>query len=242
MPVGLGSALKIGGSLLGGALGGGNKSKTNSSSTTSGSSSSTSRGTQEGFQEVLENPLLQPLRAILSGSLLDTLADQSGPVFGEAQIAKGLQDINDLTETASGRLRSRLAASGGLQSGSLAAGLADIEGARLGQQTNFLTQLPFQEKQAQLQRILPLLNLGLGFTGRGPNSVRTTGSFENTRESDFNQSTQGQSTTRQGGGFLSNLAGGAGSLLGADFLRSDILGFPSIFGGGGSGSDDFGPI
>ncbi len=227
MPVGLGTALKIGGSLLGSALGG--RGQGNRNTRTSGSRSSTSTSQQEGLQEVLENPILQPLRALFSGALVDTLGRANQPVFGEAQIAQQLQNINDLTDTANTRLRQRLAGTGALNSGQLTAGATGLEANRSNQITQFLGNLPFQEQQAQLARIAPLLQLGLGFTGRGPSSVRTSGQSSRTTNENFNQTsnTQGQ----QGGGFFQNLAGQGGDLLGLS-VANDLGLLPNVFGGG----------
>lgn len=233
------TGLALGSAIFGGLFGG-NKQKSTSNQNQSGTQSSNQRGSisDSGFQRQFENPLLDPARGDLLSSLLGELNYQQGPVFGANEIAGFLGNVNNLFGEATKGVTQNLAATGSLNSGRAAAAQSALAGDRASEITKFFTELPFREKQAQLERVMPLLNLGLGFVGRGTTDTLSG----NTRDIDISNlsefASKGSSTTTQrGGGGLTGLANLAGS-FGLDQLMGGKA-FPGLFGGWGGGSSDY---
>jgi hypothetical protein len=190
------------------------------------------------INEATEDPYSAQFRRSLYPQVAGEINRAKQPVYGTAQKAAVLSDLNDLTESGATGLRQALAATGGLDSGSLAAGLGDLETGRLKQAASFYSQLPFQEEQARSARMNPLLNLATQFAGRAPvgninirsGKVGQTGKTKGTQTG--SQTETGQQTsvgqqntkgtksgeqTQEGPGFLKGMAGGLGGLAGDIF-------------------------
>lgn len=231
-------ALMIGGGLLGSAFGksgkqGGSNFDQSGQSSETGSQSSTRSGSSTSQQT--EDPSLAPFRQMLMGAFGGQLSEAQRPAFGNAEIANIIQNINEASNSASKSLTARLARTGALNSGRAAVGQGLLEQGRAGQISGFLSQVPQLNRQARQQALNPLLSLGLGFTGRGPQGVTTTTNdsasnvFSSNREFD-----QSGVSSQQGAPWWRNLLGGLGGLgQAAGFgMLTRQLGNP--FGGGGA--------
>ena len=157
-----------------------------------------------------------------------------------------MQSLNELAQSAMGRMTQGVAASGGLRSGRFAGGTSDIEKQRFGQASNFFAGLPAQEEQARSGRVNNLLNLATQWLGRGPINENITGNSNSTASGNEKSTTVGnqQSTTtgNQGGGWqgaLGNTLGFGGGVLG-DVIggRGSQWGFDKAPSGADSGSWD----
>lgn len=134
------------------------------------------------------SPEFSPLLAQVMGMMKDQLNSGGLP---EGYEAKGLSDINRSADLMRGGLNRRLAATGQLDSPVAGAAAGNLESARLGSVSDFLTETPLKEREMHSQDLaqsLALLGLGHGntvtstgtqngtFTAGGPNAVsQTTG-------------------------------------------------------------------
>lgn len=230
-------ALMAAGGALGQAIGGsgrqgGSQFDQSGQSTSTGESSSTRTGQATSQQtEIAE---LAPFRNMLMGAFGNQLQEAQTPAFGQAEIANVLNNINEASNAASQSLTSRLARTGALTSGRAASGQASLEAARAGGISGFLSQVPQLNRQARQAAVNPLLTLGLGFTGRGPQGVTTTSneSAENAFSSERLFDQTGEST-QFGPAWWKNLLSGAGGF-------AQQAAFPMLFGGGGGQSSSGG--
>lgn len=218
-------AITAGAGLLGSAFGrsgkqGGSQFDQSGMSNETGSQTSTRSGASTSQQT--EDPSLAPFRQMLMGAFGGALSDAQRPAFGNSEIANIIQNINQASNAASKSLTGRLARTGSLDSGRAAVGQGLLEQGRAGQITGFLSQVPQLNRQARQQALNPLLSLGLGFTGRGPQGVTTTTNdtasnmFDSTRQFD-----QSGVSAQQGAPWWRNLlsdAGGFGQTFAADRL------------------------
>lgn len=241
MPAFLAPLAVAGISSLLGSLGGNRQRQTQSQSSTqnqTGSSTGRQTGTVSDFQfqQGTENPLLQPARTQGLSSILGLLEGAQGPVFGDNEIAGFLNQVNDLYSTALGNTTSQLASIGALDSGRTATQFGQAGNERASQIGNFFMQLPFQERQAQIDRQLPILNQLLGFVGEGPRGQfsQSTREVDMTEQTDSRQTSTGTTTgntTSQGPGFGSRLAQNFGNLgLGVAGMGINAGGFGNLFG------------
>ncbi len=218
-----GAALGLGGSALG-ALGAGGKQGgslqdlldiINQTTKSTGTESSTN------FQEALENPAFAAFREQLIPSVMGEIRKAGQPVYGEAQKAAFMNQLNDLAAASMQKLQSNLAGVGGLNSGRFGAGGANIELGKLGELSKFFSQLPVIEAQARSERMNPLLSLATGWAGRAPLSYKTTGdrTFDSTSEM-TGESKRTGTTAMTGPSFGRSFASGLSDLAGtalADF-------------------------
>lgn len=154
-------------------MGWGSKTTTNSTQTGTNSSSVTP----------IEAQWVDSLRQSFIPRLHTLLNEAQAPVFGAAQKAGYLNDLNELAGASTQKLKSQLSMTGGLGGGAFAGGLGEIESSRLGKLADFYMNLPFQERAAKQDALRGALGLGMDFTGRAPIGQNTTGSQSSTMES-----------------------------------------------------------
>ncbi len=217
------AALSIGGSLLG-ALGnrGGGQQTTDTNRTSSGNRSS------QNFTQGTEDPILAGFRELFLGGLAGGLKTAQQPVFGEAQQAGFLEQLNDITNNSFQQIKQKFGASGGLGSGAEEQLTRDVAFNKAGQQVDFFRDLPFQEQQAQLSQILPFLQTGLGFVGSGPTGQFSSGSEQFTGTENSRSTTQLPQQS-----LFSSLLGGLGGGLGQITNQRNFNNTLSQFGFGG---------
>ena len=165
-------------------------------------------------QTQTESPETSQFRNGLFGTISDQIKSAQQPIYGDAQKAGYLSNLNDLANSSMKSLQGNLARVGGMGSGRHYSGLSDIAVNRDKSAAGFFSQLPFMEAQAQSQRLDPLLQIGAGLAGRSPLSTTSTMSGPN---------------------FGSNLAstlGGMGSNMFGSWWKKRMNGD----GGGGGGS------
>lgn len=158
------------------------------------------------------------------------------PVFGGAQQANYLSNLNDLANNATKQLSSTLASKGVSNSGAFSQGATDISLNRLGQASSFFANLPFQEQQARLANEGNALGIATNIARSVPYGTTQSGTSSGTSDSNSNsQSTTTQSPGLSGlvGGLLGiglgGLTGGFGSMLSGGSFGG---GFGSAIGGG----------
>ncbi len=188
------------------------------------------------YNQVIERPEDQAFRQGLGSLLGGEIRKAQRPIFGDAQKAAFLGDLNDLGRSAIKNLSSTLAGSGRLDSGEFTQGAENIELGRLGEASRFFSQLPFQEEQRRASQTQGLLGLGGQLASLAPRDQRrtgvTTGITEGTgtRNSTFTQKGNQSSNTIgniQGPSFLSGLASNLGGLGGLAFGQLLNRGFGS---------------
>ncbi len=214
----LGSAIP-GGSLItglaGGLLGGLGQSGSSTGSATSnmtGSKSSTSSGSTNQFNEAIEDPQFAAFRQALIPMMLGMVNKASEPVYTDSKIASTLADINK--QFSKEDINPAMAGRGLLGSGWNDQARQDVDTARATQASQFFTQLPFLEQQAQQQNMGNALGLATGWAGKAPVSNRLTGTTSQTGNEDFSQNGQTTQTNPNGPGFMSGFANSLGGFLG----------------------------
>ena len=212
----------IGGSLLKG-LGSGKQAET--TSTQSGSKTSSSSGTTDQFNDTIEDPQFAAFRQALLPMMLGLMEKSQQPVYTDAKIASTLADIN--RQFSKEDVNPAMAGRGLLGSGFNQQVRQDIDNQRASTASNFFTQLPFLENQAQMTNMQNALGLGAGFAGRAPVDQRLTGNTSQTGTETFNsKGTQ----TQEGPGFLGGFANGLGGFMGSGLGQKTI---GKLFGLGG---------
>ena len=174
MPTALiGPAIGLAGSLLGGIGGSGGKSTNQTSNTTSNVNQNTT-GSQSGesWQKAFESPYFSQFRESLAPMFQAEYAKTQKPIFGQAQQASFMGNLNDIANSASESLKQSLARSGALNSGRFAGGLEGIERQRMNQQANYFANLPMQEEMARRQSAQGLLGLGMNWAGKAPTDIQ----------------------------------------------------------------------
>ena len=198
------------GSGLGGAIGslfgsGGTSQSTSGITNTSGTSSSdatqSSAQNQSGQQTQTSTPNLPEWYSNFLQSLIPQyqrqFAQATQPVIGQQQQAQQLQGINQRYGDALKQVQSQLARSGALDSGRAAQVYTGLQLGKLGEQNNYLAQVPVQNATFSQQFGNSLLGQGMGF--KAPYGETTSG-FNNAWQNYFgNQSStaQNQSSTQQ---------------------------------------------
>jgi hypothetical protein len=241
---------------------------TNQTQTSTGHQTSTSNLSDTQQQQTaganinVEDPLATLFRYGQFANLNNEIKRaQDKPIFGDAQKAGFLNQLNDMSDLSMKSLSGNLAKHGALNSGAFAQGASDLEMNRYGQMSNFFAQLPFQEEAARAARLNPLLGLGAQMAGHGPVSQFTSGSMSGTRnasqtgevntdsttnltgDTTTDKQTHGTNqgtTTAQGPGFIKGLFDniGGGLASGSTFGLGGL--FKKWFPGGGSTSLDAG--
>lgn len=204
----------IGGSLLGG-LGQSGRPLTESQSktTTSGNRTSSSSSEMDQFNEAIEDPEFAQFRQALLPMVMGLVDKASQPVYTDSKIASTLADIN--RQFSKEDINPAMAGRGLLGSGFNQQLRQDVDNQRDAMASNFFTQLPFLEQQAQLSNMGNALGMATGFAGRAPISQRVTGSSNQTGNETFDQNstTDAWSKNPSGSGFWSGVGNTAGGWL-----------------------------
>lgn len=166
---------------------------------------------------------------VQQGQNLEAKAQQ--PVFGDAQTASYLQSLNGLANASTQSLASTLASKGVEDSGALAQGATDIQTQKVGNESGFLSQVPFLNTQAMLSNEEGAMGAMGAAASRVPYGSTSTGSTA----SNMNGSSDSTTTTNPGlSGLVSGLAGaGLGMLTGGGL--GGATGGAKAGGGSGAG-------
>ena len=221
-PAAIPAATAIGGTILGGIGDSGRqrKDETSRSGTSRASSTATRSDRGESIRELFELPELKPFRNKLLEVFGGELDRAQEPVFGEAQTAGFLNNLNDVSKSASDRIIQSLANRGALRSGSGDRALRDVELNRASQAGEFFSELPFRERQARQDSVNPLLDLGFNFAGRGPTQGRTTTTGDTDIAENSDRSFDEEALLESfGPSFGRSLASSGGGLLGQLFAE-----------------------
>jgi hypothetical protein len=133
------------------------------------------------------------------------------PIYTDSKIAGTLADIN--RQFSKSEIAPGLASRGMLNSGLERVLGADVDNQRSTTASQFFSQLPALEQQAQFQNLSSALGLGAQFAGRAPISQQLTGTTNQTADEQFKQTGTSNATGGQGfgGAFANNLGGWLGS-------------------------------
>jgi len=162
----------------------------------------------------------------MAGDLTKALNQVNQPVYGSAQQAQVLNNLNNLANSSISNLQANLARTGGLQSGQLGQGITNIDIAKMGSAANFEEQIPLLNYNAMLQGMGVIGGLGNQFMGVAP-KTQTTNQYEQKYGS--NTGTGYQQTT-QNPSIMSDIGQVAGM----------VMGMPNFGGGGGGGGNPSG--
>jgi hypothetical protein len=200
-----------------GAIGGSGKQgsqKQNQNQTTKQTESFNSTNNIDMFDEAIEDESFSQARTSLIPMLQQQMRKAQQPVYGDAQKASYMANLNELADNAMTSLKGSLASSGRLDSGAFEAGASDIAREKIGQASSFFSDLPFRERQAQAEQLNPLMNLAAGWFGRAPISTKRTGSNtqqgNSTREGTSNMT---GTTSMEGPSWLKSFAGNLGGAM-----------------------------
>ena len=206
----------------------GNQGGMNTDSTwgQTGKTSQTYGGTETS--RALEDPTGAAFRQSLIPQMTRMQAQAEQPVYGTAETAGYLNDLNDLTKDAMSNLRSNLAATGRLDSGGLGLGASDIEMGRLGEIAKFKSQIPLLNRQYQDQQRQANMQLAQGLAQT--NKLGTTSTSSGTTMGTSEQGgTSQQRAVEQGAPWWKNLLGGAAGMFAKNAADSGQNPFASLF-------------
>lgn len=182
-----------------------------------------------------EDPWVTQLRQSFGPYVSNIMAQASKPVYGDAQTASYMQNLNSIADNATKTLNSNLAGHGISNSGAYASGATSIQNNKLGQLSGFFSQLPFLQQQAMQQNQLQALGAGFNLTGRAPQGQISSGVSNGSSDSTsvtktdpgiaglvsslagigMGMATGGLSSMAGGGSFLGGMMGGGGSYGGS---------------------------
>jgi hypothetical protein len=168
MPTALvGSAIGAGGSILGGLF-----NKTSNTSKVDNTTNTTAH--QQQMQT--EDPNWTSFRNSLLPQIQGEINKAQKPLYGDPEKANYLSDLNELAKHSMNSIRGNLARSGGLGSGREQSSLNSLFGQRMGQASQFFSQLPQMNENARRTGVGGLLSLAANVAG--PNLRGTTGDSE----------------------------------------------------------------
>lgn len=199
-----------------------------------GSSKSTTQDSTQQQNSVNANmpvqlPWVAQMQKGMAPQYQNLIAQANAPVYGDAQKASYMENLNDLANSATSHLSSTLAGSGQLNSGQFGKAATGIEQQKFGQESNFFSQLPAMERQAHMQNMMGALGAANGFLSSTPTGNISTGSSSGSSDS---------SSVEKSSPGLSGLVGGLmgmalGPMMGG--LGGGIAGgMNGMFGGQGS--------
>lgn len=189
------------------------------SSSTTTKSNNFNQGSQTGTSVGgFSNPALTGFQNALAGNIQKGMAQSNQPLYGQAQQEQYLNNLNSLANSSISSLQSQLARTGALNSGAAASGATQIGLGRMGQQANYLANVPLMNRQAQLQAAQTYGGLGNQLMGVAPRSQQTSGTEQGT--------SSGLQTQTYNPSILSDIGQGLG-------IAGGVMGMP-MFGGGGA--------
>lgn len=189
---------------------------------------STNTGTNSNTTTPNLNPLAQGLYGQLADESHNLIANANKPTYGDAQKADVLNNLNDLANASAKHLNSTLASTGQLTSGANVVGQSNIEQQRMGQLSNFYTNLPAMEDQAHQQKMIQALGFGAGLAGQMPVGQTNVGDSSSS-------GSQTQTSSPGWSSLVGALAGGATSAL-----TGGLMGGLGSMATGGGFSQGFG--
>lgn len=157
------------------------------------------------------------------GNIQKGMQQSNQPLYGQAQQANYLNNLNNLANTSIQSLQSQLARTGGVNSGAMASGATQIGLGRMGQQANYLANVPLMNRQAQLQGAQTYGGLGNQLMGVAPKTDFTSG----------NQFQQGTQTGYQKQTYDPSIMSDIGQAVG---IAGAAFGMPAIGGMMGGGA------
>lgn len=199
--------LKLGESIAGGAasaLGGSGKAGPTSTKNVTGGTAGTSTGSSA--TNYTEAPGILNFQESLLPAVSNLYQQAQQPVYGTAQEAQILNGADQATQAGQQALTGALARNGALTSGAAAAGDTALQAANTGSLTNFLTQVPYLNQQAELSNETNALNTAESIVGRAPVSTNASGG-----SSTFG--TNSNTTTESGPAFGAAMANSLGNGL-----------------------------
>lgn len=194
----------VGGSLLSG-LGG----KSKQSNTSSGTRDSSSTSSTNQLNQAIEDPAFEAFRQALLPMVLGLVDKAQQPIYTDSKIASTLAGINQQFNKQD--INPALAGRGLLNSGLARTMRADVDNQRSSAASQFFSQIPALEQQAQFQNLSSALGLGAQFAGRAPISQQLTGTTNQTSNEKFSQTGEQSGGQGFGGAFANGLGGFLGS-------------------------------
>lgn len=206
------------------ALGGSGKAGPTSKSTIAGTNTGSSSSNGTNATNYTEAPGILNFQESLLPAVSSLYSQAQQPVYGAAQEAQVANQADAATTAGSQALTNKLARSGGLNSGANVAGQTALAQSNLGNLTNFFSQVPALNQQAELQNTGNVLNMAEGIVGRAPTNSSTTSNQTGSTGSVNNSTNEGF-----GPSFTSSLLGNTGNIL------SNAGGVSAASGGKGGG-------
>jgi len=167
----------------------------------------------------------------LFGQYQRGLTQTQSPIYGQGQIANYLSNLNDLANRSIQSLQGNLARTGGLNSGALASGATQANLARMGQQSNFLANVPLMNRQAMLQGAQTYGGLGNQLLSIAPRTT-TSNQFQQGTSTGYQKQTYDPSIMSDIGQAMA-IAGEAAGMPGMGGAATGGGGAASALGGGG---------
>ena len=171
------------------------KSGAQGGSTTNQSGSSTSNQTVTPN----EPDYFANFRQALIPQFQNELYKEQQPVYGDAQKASFVSNLNDLAHSSMSSIQNMLGASGATDAGRGETAMGDLEMKKFGKISDYMSQLPMLNEQARRSGISNLLGMGAGWTGKAPVGSTTEGS---------NTFDMNSTTTQQGAPWWKGLLNG----------------------------------
>lgn len=209
-----------------------------SSSTTTKSNqfnqgTSTNFGTSSGQGTSIggfANKGLENFQNSLMSNINQGMNQSNQPLYGQAQQAQFLNNLNSLANSSINSLQGQMARMGAGNSGALAQGATDIGLNRSSQFGNYLANVPLMNRQAQLQSAQTYGGLGNSLMSVAPRTQFSSQSGTQ-QGNQFNQGTgTGYSKQTQDPSIMSDIGQGLG-------IAGAAMGMPmfgNMFGGGGT--------
>lgn len=185
-----------------------------SSQTTSSNQSTNQLGNSASIP--VQQDWVANLQKMLGGSS-QSLVQQAGmPVFGTAQKASFLNDLNEGTDASGQRIASQLASRGALDSGAFGANLTNLQMGRQVQISNYNTQVPILDQQARQANLAKALTTSGAISSLAPTGQLSSSSSEGTSSGSSTQTTNPGFGSLLGGllGFGLSALTGSGGLSG----------------------------
>lgn len=196
-----------------------------------GSSQTTTSNQQQNQSTVngsmpVQQPWVASMQQGMAPQYAQLIQQANAPVYGDAQKASYMENLNDLANSATKNLSSTLASHGQLNSGEFGKEAAGIQQQKVAQESSFFSQLPAAERQAHMSNMLQALGASNGFLSSVPVGQLSTGTSSG--------DSSGSQTTQTNPG-LSGLVGGLMGMALSGVTGGLSGGIASAVGGGSFG-------